>query len=332
MLPDRGPGGRVAAGGALLINKRMRGDKAMRSSAIIGWDEGIQRNEQDLPRPQPRQRHTRGINVHPAERWLSVVGGSALVLSGLKRRSLGGFALAVLGGDLIYRGVMGHCHVYDAFGISTASEATGAPQGIRVEKTTTIQRSPEEVYRFWRRFENLPRFMTHLEAVQTIDNGRSHWIARGPAGATVEWDAEITAERENELIAWRSLAGSQVANEGSVRFRGAPGGRGTEVHVTFTYDAPLGKLGRVVAKLFGEEPAQQAEEDLRRLKRMMEAGEIPTTEGQPSGGTAESAHELAPGRQSQFAARRQKDIVEEASEESFPASDAPAWTFRREGV
>ena len=327
-----GPAIFVAAAEALLMRKRMRGDEAMRSSAITGWEERTQQNEGDMHSLQSNQPQRQGINVHPAERWLSVAGGSALVVYGLKRRSLGGLALALLGGGLIYRGVKGHCQAYAALGINTARGTQGAPQGIRVERTTTIQRSPEEVYQFWRRFENLPRFMAHLESVHPVGNGRSHWIARAPAGTTVEWDAEITEERENEVIAWRSIEGAQIANEGRVQFRRAPAGRGTEVRVVLAYDPPLGKLGAAVAKLFGEEPAQQIEEDLRRLRCILEADELPTTAGQPSGRTAKRDRELAQRRQPHLAPRREKDLVEEASEQSFPTSDAPAWTFRKEDV
>ncbi|TMC89174.1 MAG: SRPBCC family protein, partial [Chloroflexi bacterium] len=138
-------------------------------------------------------------------------------------------------------------------------------------------------YRFWRNFENLPRFMEHLKSVTVIDNKHSHWVARAPAGTSVEWDAEIINERENELIAWRSVGDATIGNAGSVHFTPAPGGRGTEVKVVLEYDPPAGRAGVIMARLFGEEPDQQVREDLRHFKEIMEAGEIPTTEGQPSG-------------------------------------------------
>ena len=130
-------------------------------------------------------------------------------------------------------------------------------QAITVRKAITVQRPREEVYRFWRDFSNLPRFMEHLESVQVLDDRRSHWKARAPAGSSVEWDAEITEERENEFIAWRSLQHADVDNWGSVQFVDAPGDRGTEVHVKLRYEPPGGKLASIVAKLFGEEPGQQ---------------------------------------------------------------------------
>jgi uncharacterized membrane protein len=142
-----------------------------------------------------------------------------------------------------------------------------------------INRSPEEVYGFWRRLENLPRFMRHLESVQETGTGRSHWVAKAPAGSSVEWDAEITEDRPNELIAWRSLEGADVDNSGSVRFEPATGGRGTVVHVEMEYNPPGGVLGALVAKLFGEEPGQQAQESLRTLKQVMETGEIIVSDG-----------------------------------------------------
>ena len=157
--------------------------------------------------------------------------------------------------------------------------ASPASQGVRVERVETINRSVEEVYRFWRNFENFPRFMRHLESVQVLDERRSRWRAKAPAGMTVEWDAEIVQERENEWIAWRSIEGSQIDNSGSVRFQRAPGARGTEVRVQLQYSPPAGALGRGVAWLFGEEPAQQIKEDLRRFKQLMETGEVPLSDG-----------------------------------------------------
>lgn len=233
-------------------------------------------------------------NVGDIERWASAIGGGALALYGITRGTKGGIALALLGGSLIYRGTTGHCNVYDAMGVNTSEKSdvqnrnvsVRGGSGIKVEKSMTINRSPEELYRFWRDFQNLPRIMSHLESVRVTSATKSHWVAKGPAGTSVEWDAEIYNEKENELIAWRSLEGADVDNAGSVHFRTAPEGRGTEVKVVVKYDPPAGKLGAAIAKLFGEEPEQQIQEDLRRFKQVMETGEAATTEGQPSGRSA----------------------------------------------
>jgi uncharacterized membrane protein len=143
-----------------------------------------------------------------------------------------------------------------------------------VVRSVTIRQPIAMVYDFWRNFENLPRFMVHLESVRVTGDRRSHWVARAPAGRTVEWDAETLEDRPNELIAWRTLPGATVPNSGQIRFREADGGRGTEVHVEIRYDPPAGKLGALVAKLFGEEPNQQVAGDLRRLKQVLETGEV----------------------------------------------------------
>jgi uncharacterized membrane protein len=145
---------------------------------------------------------------------------------------------------------------------------------IRVGKAITINRPPEEVYGFWRSLENLPQFMTHLDAVRELDNRRSYWKVHAPLGTTVEWTAEIVEDRPNELISWRSVEGSQVPNAGTVRFTRAPGDRGTEVHLDISYDPPAGAVGATIAKLFGEEPSQQVDGDLRRLKQVLETGEV----------------------------------------------------------
>ena len=154
---------------------------------------------------------------------------------------------------------------------------------IQVRKTIIINRPAEDIYRFWRDFRNLPRVMDHLESVQELDDKRSRWVTKGPAGKHIEWEAEITEERPDELIAWRSLEGSSVENSGSVWFEPATGGRGTLVRVELDYRPPAGRFGAIIAKLLGEEPELQVDEDLRRLKQLMEIGEIITTEGQPAG-------------------------------------------------
>ena len=125
--------------------------------------------------------------------------------------------------------------------------------------------------------------MYHLESVEQMEGGRSHWVAKAPAGTRVEWDAEITEERENELIAWQATEDADVPNSGSVRFVPAPAGRGTEVHVEIEYQPPGGAVGRAVAKLFGEEPSQQVKGDLERFKQVMETGEVVRSEGSPEG-------------------------------------------------
>jgi uncharacterized membrane protein len=151
----------------------------------------------------------------------------------------------------------------------------GADAGvIRTKRSITVNKPVEEVYAFWRNFENLPQFMRHLESVTTTGDGRSHWIAKAPAGQTVEWDAETLDDRPNELISWRSVEGSEIFNAGSVRFMPAPGNRGTELRVDLAYDPPFGKLGSKVAMLFREEPGQQVQDDLRHFKQVMETGEI----------------------------------------------------------
>jgi len=143
-----------------------------------------------------------------------------------------------------------------------------------VVKSMPVKASPDEAYRFWRKFENFPRFMYHVEEVRSLGDRRSHWKAKAPLGRTVEWDAEIVEDRPGEMIAWRSVAGSQVPNAGSVSFKKLPGDRGTAVRVELGYDPPGGVVGATFAKLFGREPGQQVDQDLRRFKAMLETGEI----------------------------------------------------------
>lgn len=235
---------------------------------------------------------TSEVNVAGAERWVSALGGAALTayaIKQLKDRSPSGAALAAAGTALIYRGATGHCPMYAAAGINTADgemetrRALAGERGVHVDQAFTINRSPAELYAFWRNFEQLPSFMRHLVSVKQLDQRRSHWVAKAPAGRTVEWDAEIVNEIPNELIGWRTLEGADVVSAGSVRFKPGAGGRGTEVRVRLQYEPPAGRIGATIAWLFGHAPSRSIQEDLRRFKQLMETGEIPTIEGQPRG-------------------------------------------------
>jgi uncharacterized membrane protein len=233
---------------------------------------------------QNTQPESETAQMTDAERWSSLISGSALVLFGLQQRSLRGAIMALAGGGLAYHGATGKKTLQEraSEAVDKVSEATGIGKPIRVEKTVTINKPAEELYTFWHNLENLPTFMKHLESVKVIDPRKSHWVAKAPAGQTVEWDADIINDQPNQLIAWASIEGADVDNSGFVRFQPAPGDRGTEVKVVLEYSFPGGAVASALAKLFGEEPEQQIGDELRRFKQLMEAGEIATVEGQTS--------------------------------------------------
>jgi uncharacterized membrane protein len=221
------------------------------------------------------------VNLHRVERRVSRRIGVVLVAVAGLRRGLVGVGLGLLGAALIHRGATGHCHVYSKLRVSTAHGRRGPSasvphgQGVRVKHAVTVHQKPEAVYAFWRQLGNLPIFMHHIESVTVLDDGRSHWRARGPLGQTIEWEAKIINEVEGELIAWRSLEGSHIHHAGSVRFERALGGHGTLVTLTMEYAPPGGLFGTLAARLFGLDPDRQVEDDLRRLKHLLEVGEVP---------------------------------------------------------
>lgn len=217
----------------------------------------------------------RTVNITTTERAISVAVGSLLAVYGLQRRSLPGLLIGGAGGLLVTRGITGHSRTYERIGIENLGP-------VEIEKSLTINRTPEEVYEFWRKLENLPQFMRHIESVTPLGNDRFHWVAR-PAvpGAlpVVEWDSQITEQVPSDVLAWRSLPGSRIETHGRVLFKAAPGGRGTEVHVTMGYTAPA---GHSLAHLMAPLSARMLKEEIRRVKQVLEAGEIPVIEGQPS--------------------------------------------------
>jgi uncharacterized membrane protein len=216
-------------------------------------------------------------NVGEVERWGSIAAGALLALAGLTRGRSGGLLMGLIGAGLLHRGITGHCYAYDALGMDTTEHnpATAIPaqEGVKVEHSIAIAVPAERLFSFWRDVENLPRVMRHLQRVEALDRQRSHWVALGPLGVAVEWDAEIFNERENEMIAWRSLPGGDIETAGSVRFRPLGDGRGTVLTVSMKYNPPGGKVGEAIASLLGSGLEQEMAEDLRRFKTEMEAGQ-----------------------------------------------------------
>lgn len=214
-------------------------------------------------------------NISHVERWASLGAGIGLAAVGLSQRRPSGYALAALGALLFRRGITAHCDVYHALGMNTAAgggdtrAALGGSAGVLVEESVLISRPPEELFRFWRNLENLPRVMRHLESVERVTDTISRWRAKGPAGMAVEWNAEIHNEVANKLIGWRSLDGSDVVSAGSVNFE--PAGAGTRVRVRLQYSPPGGQAGHVLARLAGRDAATEIREDLQRFKQQVES-------------------------------------------------------------
>jgi uncharacterized membrane protein len=213
-----------------------------------------------------------GLNVGDAEHWISGMVGAALIGYGLGRGRHRGVLLPI-GLGLVGRAVAGRRNTARGERSRPAANLE-AGEGTRLEQIVFIARPREELFQFWRRFDNLPRFMDNLQSVTVLDGRRSHWVAKGPLGARVEWDAEIHNEIPDELIAWRSLPGSDVDQAGSVHFMPGHGG-GTEVRVVLRYAAKAGKIGEAIGHVLGDDPGQQIADDLRRFKQVMEAGEVP---------------------------------------------------------
>ena len=218
-------------------------------------------------------------DIREIERWASLAAATAVMVYGFSRRSVPGVALAAVAATpFAYRTLVGKW----PFENGSTRTALSGDRGIHVREAMRIDKPIFEVYAFWRQLENLPRVLSHLEQVTELGNGRSHWIARGPVDLSVEWDAEIINEVENKVIGWRSLPDSDVVTAGSVNFKPVRDGRATEIAVHLQYEPPAGRAGAFLARVFGREPSRTIREDLRRLKQVLEAGEIPRTSiGEP---------------------------------------------------
>lgn len=202
-----------------------------------------------------------------AFRWSALITGGALALIGLSKRSKSGIAIATAGGLLSYAG----------------AKVGTQPRELIARSSILLNCTPDEAYQYWSNFENLPLFMRHLESVIRLGESRSRWTAIGPLGKRVTWDAEIAFDRQADVIAWRSLPDSEIYVDGIVKFRNAPANRGTIITVVVVYQPPAGALGGALARILGKDPSFMMRQDLRRLKALLEAGEIPTVEGQPQG-------------------------------------------------
>lgn len=236
-------------------------------------DSAVSSNEErENPVVATRQKD---VNVGSGERKLSMMGGAALAASAVtmvrKRKYWPGIALMAVGGMLYYRGKSGHCDLYQALGVNTAHD-----EGVTIKHAITIGRPRRDVYDYWRNLDNLPTFMRHVESVKQTGDRLSHWTAKGPAGISIEWDAEVTEDIPGEKISWRSVDGADIANEGSVTFTEAPGDRGTELRLRITYRPPGGEAGQAVARITNYINSQQVDEDLKRFKQVMETGEVST--------------------------------------------------------
>jgi len=230
-----------------------------------------------MRRPARQALHvgSHSVNVGQAERLANIAMGSALALYALGRLPWRSLVLGAGGAALVYRGITGHCHLYELLGRNNSqshSSARGvaAQHGVRVERTIVVDRPSDELYRFWRKLENLPRVMRHLASVETLDDRRSRWTASGPFGAPITWDAEIINQRDGEMISWRSLPGGIIDTAGSVHFEPLPNADRTSVHVELKYEPIGGKAAIALARLLGQDAETAINNDLHSWKDAIE--------------------------------------------------------------
>ncbi len=221
-------------------------------------------------------------NVGDTERVISgLVGGGLLLRSALRPLSLTSGLGALAGIALVYRSLSGSCPAYSALGISTQEKTDTSSLGrhkvhtsraLKIEQSIVVERAAKDLYGFWRQLDNLPTVMSQVRSVQCLDDRRSHWVINTLPGApTVEWDAEIINEVENERIGWQTLHGAMVEHAGSVQFQPVDGDRNTRVTITLQYDPPAGPIGAAIAGLFGQDPSKKIAGDLRHFKETMES-------------------------------------------------------------
>jgi uncharacterized membrane protein len=219
-----------------------------------------------------------GIFVTKRVAWCA--GGAFMVTAGLKRKGVSGALLALVGSDLMYRGLGGEGHLYSAVGDAFGRLGNETPRelpygrGIKVKESVVVHRRAGDLYRIWRDFEVLPAFMPHLSSVEAIDSKRSHWVLKAPAGRAIEWDAEIIADHEGEMIGWRSVDGGVVAHAGSVRFEEVRGGGWTRVVVAMQYNPVGGEAGIAALRLLGSDPRRRIREDLERFREFSESVDL----------------------------------------------------------
>lgn len=246
-------------------------------------DYRIERGVQEHTLPPKRRVQTSSMDE--LQRLVSGIGGAALLFYGLRQSNASRIPLAALGAGLLYQGASGKNfldYVPVVNDIPAVQQMTmQEPAELRIRKTMTVNRPASELYTFWRKLENLPRFMSHVKQIQELDEKRSHWVVNVVKGIELEWDAEITVDRPNEMIAWQTLPEAMIQNRGYVKF--IPAHKGTEVSISIEYDPPAGGLGKIAGRMAKFVAEHDVQEELRNFKRLMEVGEIITTEGQPSG-------------------------------------------------
>jgi uncharacterized membrane protein len=221
-----------------------------------------------------KARHPQGdnfieVNVGHKERLLSAALGGFLLFNSLTKKDKSSIPKAVAGGYLLFRSISGHCALYSTTG---KSRLPNPSKTINIRTKLVVNKPRNEVYAFWRKLENLPLFMTHLESVEKIDEKYSYWKAKFPIH--LEWKAEIVKEREGEFIGWSSTEDATIRNAGKVEFNDHLGGKGTEINVVIAYHPPLGAVGAGLSKIFNKKFEKMIKKDIRNFKTYIETGVI----------------------------------------------------------